>query len=121
MPDALYWPYSRCLNDVALKRAVLLYDRLLFVDPVDPVARAELYTREAAASGADPEISQRWRDASASYDLLHQRGVVDTVDQTAVRDPEILDAFVDGGLRLDLDTNDAAGLLFARRRGWQML
>src|SRR5262245_20703981 len=31
---ALYYPYSRCLKEVDLKRATLVFDELLFVDPL---------------------------------------------------------------------------------------
>jgi hypothetical protein len=41
VPEALYYSYSRWLDEVALKRAVLVYDRLLFVDPVDQAIRAD--------------------------------------------------------------------------------
>jgi len=119
--DALYYPFSRCLDELALKRGVLLYDRLLFVDPVDPAARADLYLREGHAAGANPEISERWLAAAENYSLLDRHGVVDTVDQTVLRDPQAVDALVEGGLRLDLDVNDAQGRLFVGKRRWQML
>jgi hypothetical protein len=35
--EAPHYSYSTWLDDVGLKRAVLVYDRLLFVDPVDKV------------------------------------------------------------------------------------
>ncbi len=121
MHEALYYPFSRCLDDLALKRAVLLYDRLLFVDPVDPVARADLYLREGRAAGADPELPKRWLAAAADYELLNHHGVVATVDRTVLRDGRAIDALVAAGLRLDLDVNDARHRFFARKRSWQML
>lgn len=121
MANALYYPFSRCLDDVALKRAVLLYDEILFVDPVEPAARTNLYLREGIHAGADPRISERWGAAEQDYQLLHQHGIVRTVDHTAVRDPQAADALAAGGLRLDVETNGTPSTLFAGRHRWQML
>lgn len=121
MNVALYYPFSRCLDDVALKRAVLLYDRLLFVDPVDPMARADLYLREGAAASADPDIAARWMAAANNYSLLDQHGIVGTVDRTVLRDPAAIDALAAAGLHLDLDVNNTSQTLFVGMRRWQML
>jgi hypothetical protein len=32
--SALYYPYSRCLREVDLKRLLLIVDEILFVDPL---------------------------------------------------------------------------------------
>jgi hypothetical protein len=115
----LYYPYSRWLDDVALKRAVLAYDRLLFVDPVDEETRADLYLREGRAAHANPDLAQRWMDAAANYELLSGLGIVNTVDRT-VLDDDLFDSVVDVGLRTDLKINQL-GTLFSGRRRWQML
>jgi hypothetical protein len=61
IPDALYFPYSRCLDELTLKQAVLICDPWLFVDPVDSEVRSALYLKEAPNTHADPGISERWR------------------------------------------------------------
>jgi hypothetical protein len=121
MTAALYYPYSRCLNETALKRAVLLFDELLFVDPVDPAARSALYLREGAAAGVNPALGEKWRAAEQNYDLLERQGIVRTVDSTALQDALAADALAAGGLSLDIDVNDSPGALFAGQRRWQML
>src|SRR3954462_12229067 len=98
MSDALYFPFSRCLNQTMLKRAVLLYDHLLFVDPVATAARNELYVREAEASGVDPEVTAQWHSVHENYELLFQHGIARTVDAAALQDPAGADALVAGGL-----------------------
>jgi hypothetical protein len=118
---ALYYPYSRCLDETALKRAVLLYDELLFVDPVDPAARSNLYLREAQAAGVDPAVSKQWLAAQSAYDLLQQHQIVRTVDSTVLRDRADADALAAAGLALDIEINDSPSVLFDRRRRWQML
>lgn len=121
MNAALYYPYSRCLNETALKRAVLLFDELLFVDPVDPAARSALYLREGAAAGGSPALREQWGTAQANYDLLERHGIVRTVDSTVLRAARGADALAAGGLALDIDMNDSPGVLFAGQRRWQML
>jgi hypothetical protein len=31
---ALYFPFSRCLSPLTLKRALLLFDEIIFIDPI---------------------------------------------------------------------------------------
>lgn len=121
MPDALYFPYSRCLDELTLKQAVLIYDRLLFVDPVDPEARSALYLREAPYAHANPRISERWLAAQRHYELLQAHGLVHTVHPAALNDPQLTDTLVAENLQLDLDENRAGASLFRGRRRWQML
>jgi hypothetical protein len=120
MPVALYFPFSRCLDEIALKQAVLLYDKLLFVDPVSPQARHDLYVHEARAAGADPRITQAWVAAADHYELLAREGIVETVDASVLQNPDRADTLVADGLAVDLDLN-RAGAMFRGRRRWQML
>lgn len=121
MNAALYYPFSRCLNEITLKRAVLLFDELLFVDPVDPAARGALYAREGAAAGANPALQKRWLAAEENYELLERHGIVRTVDSSVLTNPAGADALAAGGLSLDIDINDSGNVLFAGQRRWQML
>ena len=121
MSAALYFPFSRCLDLVALKQAVLLYDELLFVDPVDEAARADLNLREAHAAGVDPRRVQRWLDAEPAYRLLGQEGITRTVSSQVLSDPAAMDALVADGLSVDIDINRARSSLFRNQRRWEML
>jgi hypothetical protein len=82
-----------------LKRAVLLFDELLFVDPVDPAARADLYVREGAAADVNPALAKQWQAAQADYELLEHHGIVRTVDSSILRNASGADALAAGGLR----------------------
>jgi hypothetical protein len=117
-PVALYFPFSRCLDETALKQAVLLYETLLFVDPVSPQARHALYVDEAGAAGADARITQAWVAAAEHYDLLAREGIVRTVDAAVLQNPQRADTLVANGLAVDLDLN-GAGVMFRGRRRWQ--
>lgn len=116
MATGLYFPFSRCLDQVALKQAVLLYDELLFVDPVSPQARDALYADEARAAHVDPRITAAWIAASQAYELLEQAGIVRTV-HSGVLDGQRADVLVAGGLEADRRVSS----LFHGRRRWQML
>ena len=42
--NAVYYPYSRCLDERSLKRGILLYDHVYFVDPKTAKVRAGLFS-----------------------------------------------------------------------------
>src|SRR4051794_19966151 len=115
MPDALYYPYSRWLDDIGLKRAVLIYDHLLFVDPVDQATRADLYVREGREHAENQDLPGRWLDAAHSYRTLDNAGIVKTIQRPRL-DPDQLDALVDHGLQLDLRINETVPMFSRRRR-----
>lgn len=120
VPAALYFPYSRCLDMTALKQALLLYDELLFVDSVDPYARADLYLREAQVAGVDPTITRRWAEAEDAYELLMRNGVASTVFSDVLQDPEAADALAASNLTIDVERNRASRFFPGLHR-WQML
>jgi hypothetical protein len=43
---ALYYPFSRSVSETTLKRAILLYDEILFVDPMSARVRGGLFDIE---------------------------------------------------------------------------
>jgi hypothetical protein len=123
MTTALYFPFSRCLDEVALKQAVLLYDRLTFVDPVSSEERSALYAgSHTSRSRADQDqfLAQRWQRAEAHYELLAQEGLVETVDAADLIDFDAASHLLDAGLELDLEVNDAREL-FGQIRPWSVL
>ena len=109
MAVALYFPFSRCLDQVALKQAVLIYDELLFVDPVSPEARAALYARE---QHYDDSIKPAWVRAQRSYELLASEQLVRTVGLPSLDD----NALVRDNLTVDLELNQGARLFRGRSR-----
>jgi hypothetical protein len=42
----VYYPYSRCINEIALKKALLIFDELCFIDPVERLVREYLMEQE---------------------------------------------------------------------------
>jgi len=121
--EALYFPFSRCLDEAALKQAVLLYDRLIFIDPVSAEERAALY---AGSLTARPRVRQgeplaaRWQRAERHYRLLEAEGLVETLDAGEILDLERGADFLEAGLEVDLEVNEA-DRLFGRSGPWQIL
>jgi len=81
---ALYYPFSRTVNETTLKRAVLLYDEILFVDPVSSRMRGALFR-----SGHAPyTVTAEWERIRRLYEVLERVGLVRLVDPAeAVDDP----------------------------------
>lgn len=96
---ALYYPYSRCQSEVGLKRALLVFDEVYFVDPIaqdiaydnpsstiiqnDPY---HIWYRSWESAGQDesafdwPEF-EKLRD---DYFFLQEQGAVSIVDPTSI-------------------------------------
>lgn len=122
MPAALYFPFTRCLHEAALKRAVLLYDELIFIDSVAPDEREALYLREGTTLSRDlnQQLAARWRAAEPHYRLLEEEGLVRFVAPAELFDvDEAAEALV-AGLEVDLELNQC-GDLFRGHRPWSIL
>jgi hypothetical protein len=88
---ALYYPYSRALAPETLKRAVLLFDEVAFVDSQPWFMRKELLRDERAPQAAAVE-----RD----YDYLRDEGVVKILEPSkAIQD---YDVFLTANVRHDI-------------------
>ncbi|MEM9007169.1 MAG: contractile injection system tape measure protein, partial [Cyanobacteria bacterium P01_F01_bin.86] len=104
--SALYYPYSRCLREVDLKRMVFIFDEILFVDPLSkdlglcpgqyPVDNKDMRVRifqdsdEVYFGDRYLPIKQRgikenfdlwnWFDIRETYSYLQAEGVVKLID-----------------------------------------
>lgn len=124
VPSALYFPYSRCLDEVALKQAVLLYDDLVFVDPVPRHERDLLYTREGIHDkDIDPKLAQDWMRAESMYRTLEAERLVRLIDpsrELSDADDGDVDELLAFWLGVDLDLNGGR-YLFRGHRPWSLL
>ncbi|WP_328838576.1 hypothetical protein [Streptomyces europaeiscabiei] len=94
------------MNETTLKRAVLLYDEILFVDPVNSLARVDLFR----APHAHPMV-KKWEEVRWKYAILERAGLVRFVDPArTVGDPAAGQLIADA-LRADLDDRDARALV----------
>jgi len=120
MHAALYYPFSRCLDTLALKRSLLLYDRVLFLDPVPSDVRAGLYMREHAGTSSDRRLSDEWQAAEPHYRLLEGVGLVEIVNPETLFNLDDAEDILARGLELDLEINRRRRL-FRKRQTWQVL
>jgi hypothetical protein len=121
VPGAVYFPFSRCLDDVALKQAVLLYDEIVFLDPVSEDERAWLYEGgHNGIAGSAPRLAHAWRDVRGHYELLAEAGLVRFVDPTSVLEPALVSLVIDWGLEVDVRSGKTADL-FAGKGTWSLL
>lgn len=89
---ALYYPYSRCFSEVTLKRALLVYDQIVFVDPVHrdisdwssgskilPEDSLHIWYR-TSSTAERPE----WRVVRDTYSYLREQGAVALYDPKTI-------------------------------------
>ena len=75
--SALYYPFSRCINELSLKQMLLVFDRVCFLDPIeDHEWRA--YQFERLEQAEDPRY-RKYRSLSSQVDRLQQMGIVERV------------------------------------------
>lgn len=123
---AVYYPFSRTLDETTLKRAVLLYDEILFVDPMSPRVRAGLYDVEQhlpyLPANVATSLAQEWTAMSDRYDLLQREGLLRLIDPSGLVADPATDRLIARALRADLADPQTAGL-FARGypTTWSML
>jgi hypothetical protein len=77
---ALYYPYSWCLDESFLKRAILYFDTLVFVQaagPVAPIRRGEAYYQVLGRHGE--HLYRKWRWIQSAYSQLEANGLVEYI------------------------------------------
>ena len=80
MKKALYYPYSRCVSEETLKRLILVFDTLVFVDPMPDLARKGLMRGYSLPQS----ITSDWQLIESQYDLLVDKGIVELVNPTEI-------------------------------------
>jgi hypothetical protein len=122
---ALYYPYSRSLSATTLKRSVLLYDEILFVDPMSARARNGLYDPSEHLQYLPPDaassLASEWLAVRDEYSILQREGLLRLVDpEPTLADPATGQLIADA-LGADLAQTDVRGLFGAYPRMWSML
>ena len=73
---ALYFPYARSLDPVFLKQSLLLFDQLVFADPLERAIRESFrYYDQKGLSG-----HARWDSIKDDYAFLESEGVLQSVN-----------------------------------------
>jgi hypothetical protein len=122
---AVYYPFSRCLDLETLKRAVLVYDRVLFIDPKSPQVRAGLYSVENHQQFLPNDAAQRlaadWQAIETEYRELERAGVVEFVDPLQVSPGQAIDALITGNMQADMNDKQISQLFADCPSLWSML
>ena len=122
---ALYYPYSRSLSATTLKRSVLLYDEILFVDPMSARVRDGRYHPGEHLQYLPPDVAtslaMEWSAIRDEYSILEHEGLLRLVDpERTLTDPATGQLIADA-LAADLAEPDIRGLFSAHPRMWSML
>ena len=76
--SALYYPFSRCINEASLKQMLLVFEKLTFLDPVDDESwRATLYKQ---LEDAEDQRFRKYRDLYSVIQDLLKEGVLARCD-----------------------------------------
>ncbi|MFD8079100.1 hypothetical protein ACFV3E_41430 [Streptomyces sp. NPDC059718] len=123
---ALYYPFSRTIDETTLKRAVLLYDEILFVDPMSPRVRAGLYKADEhlpyLPSDVAASLEREWTAVSGRYEVLEREGLMRRIDPSGLVEDQAIGQLIADALGADLADTEAHALF---RHGfpttWSML
>jgi hypothetical protein len=121
----VYYPHSRPLSDETLKRAVLVFDEIVFVDPRTP----RVYDGKFDEAAHQPHLPfdaarlQRldWEESAATLEPLIQAGVARYVDPTPLLDDDLLQQAMTDSLQADMGSTDTFELFKASPPAWSIL
>ena len=120
--SALYYPYSRCVDANTLKLLAILYDEIVFVDPLDDLFREFLLSSDKGCQFVPTAVRRRWNQNQEDWQLLRDRELLRIIDPLPLiheNDQVLAAAFAsdmadDAFVRLAEDEGKAAG-------PWKML
>jgi hypothetical protein len=115
---ALYYPFARCTNENTLKRAVIMFDEIGFIDPTDPEMREKLITDEREIPR---NVTEEWNPIRGDVHLLMEHQIIRLYDpEPLIRDH---DKLLGAALKADLDDDAIWRLCTAKGTPatWSML
>jgi len=122
---AIYYPFSRCLDEETLKRAILLYDQILFVDPKTPKVRQGLYSVENhqpyLPDDAARKLTREWEYIEQHYEILTKVGVVSFFDPSPLLERPSIDRLITENLEMDMGDHRIPELFEAYPKSWSIL
>ncbi|HET6734315.1 hypothetical protein [Mycobacterium sp.] len=88
----LYYPFSLPLSDETLKRALLIFDEVLFIDPQTPRVRAGLYDERSHQQHLPLDAArwqrQDWEASQRTLEPLIAAGIARYIDPTPLLDDQ---------------------------------
>lgn len=117
---ALYYPYSRCLNEDTLKRSLLIFDELWFIDPLSENTRDSLKGEDGPIqcyfSNLDSALLELWRIIKEKYELLLEKGIVKYYDLGQITNK--YDHLLTQGLASDIHDNSFWKICHSNPEDW---
>lgn len=120
--SALYYPYSRCVNLDALKLFALLYEEIVFIDPLDEPFREFLISSDKGCQYVPASVRAKWKENQESWNILREAEILKMVDPLPIiqENDQILTA------SYAADIADESFVQLAEREGqaagpWKML
>lgn len=121
----LHYPFTLPLSDETLERALQLFDRVLFIDPLTPRVRAGRYSERTHMPylPLDAVVWQRldWESSSRTLDPLISAGSVEYLDPTPLLDDEPTHQAMTASLQADMARHETFDLFAASPVGWCVL
>ena len=121
----LYYPFSLPLSDETLKRALLIFDQLVFIDPQTPRVRAGRYDERSHQPylPLDAPRWQRldWQSSERTLEPLIAAGVATYADPTPLLDDEPTQRAMTASLQADMAREETFALFATSPTGWCVL
>jgi hypothetical protein len=120
--SALYYPYSRCVDANTLKMMAILYDEIVFVDPLEDTFREYLIMDRDAQQGVPDAVRERWRQNQEDWRQLQEYQILRFIDP--IPDIQQNDNLLTAAFASDMADDDF--VMTAQREGkpaapWKML
>jgi hypothetical protein len=121
----LYYPFTLPLSDETLERALQIFDKVLFIDPLTPRVRAGRYDEQAHMPylPLDAVRWQRldWESSSRTLEPPISAGSVEYLDPTPLLDGEATHQVMTASLQADMARHETFDLFAASPVGWCVL
>lgn len=130
MLRALFYPYARCLDEATLKRAVLLYDEIVFVDAMTDADRDYLNATTGSQIGTfdpaiiaidDRQVASKWGTMRWYYKELVDAKIIRVVDPSVLTTLPSIEESVRSSLSADLVDPVSVALVGIERPRWELL
>jgi hypothetical protein len=121
----LYYPFTLPLSDETLARALQIFDKVLFIDPLTPRVRAGWYDELAHMPYLPLDAvrwqRQDWEASSRTLEPLISAGTVEYLDPTPLLDDEPTHQAMTASLQSDMARDETFALFAASPVGWCVL
>jgi hypothetical protein len=119
---ALYYPYSRCVDENMLKYYMILYDSITFVDPLETDFREYLLFADKGCQFVPQAVHDKWNRTKETWEFFKEKNIVKFIDPSSIINE--YDTILSGNL-----ANDMANEIYLKRAGevgktsgpWKML